>query len=186
MARPAKLADHELLERMAEVFRTCGYDGATLTELSQATGLERASLYHRFPGRKQEMALAVLEHLGKRVAEEVLGPLSGPGTAQQRLRLFTERVRDFYCGGLKACVLELFSLGNVPCRQDLPGAVGAWVKALAEVAQQAGLSSDSARIWAEDTVIRIQGSLILARASGQQEPFLRTLREIAGSLAAGD
>ena len=51
----------EAVQKLVMVFRQHGYEGATLSKISEATGLGRASLYHHFPGGKQEMARAVLE-----------------------------------------------------------------------------------------------------------------------------
>ena len=55
-----KITDGQLTEALTRVFQTYGYDGATLSRISDATGLQRASLYHRFPGGKEEMAKFVL------------------------------------------------------------------------------------------------------------------------------
>ena len=52
MARKTTVDDDELLEKLTKVFTSYGYDGASLTILSSATGLKRASLYHRFPGER--------------------------------------------------------------------------------------------------------------------------------------
>ena len=59
MASP-KVHDEKLIERLTSVFRIYGYEGASLSRIAEATGLQRASLYHRFPGGKEEMAEAVL------------------------------------------------------------------------------------------------------------------------------
>jgi len=52
----AKITDAQLTDALTDVFRTYGYEGATLSRISEATGLQRASLYHRFPGGKEAMA----------------------------------------------------------------------------------------------------------------------------------
>ncbi len=44
----------EVIERLAGVFRSSGFERATLTELSRASGLQRSSLYHLFPGGKAQ------------------------------------------------------------------------------------------------------------------------------------
>ena len=72
----SKVDPDDLIDRLLEVFRTVGYDGATLSKLSQATGLQRASLYHRFPGGKKAMAAAVLAHAGAWLDTHVLAPLT--------------------------------------------------------------------------------------------------------------
>lgn len=36
----------EVIPKLVSVFRHYGYEGATVSRLSQATGLKKASLYH--------------------------------------------------------------------------------------------------------------------------------------------
>jgi len=60
MGRSASVDDAVLQARLLAVFRENGYAGAYLSTLSAATGLQRASLYHRFPEGKPAMAAAVL------------------------------------------------------------------------------------------------------------------------------
>lgn len=48
---------------LLRLFRQYGYDGATLSKISEATGLGKASLYHHFPGGKDEMVEVVLDSL---------------------------------------------------------------------------------------------------------------------------
>ncbi|MEM8810542.1 MAG: TetR/AcrR family transcriptional regulator, partial [Cyanobacteria bacterium P01_G01_bin.38] len=38
------------IAKLTPVFRRYGYEGASLSMLSKATGLGKASLYHHFPG----------------------------------------------------------------------------------------------------------------------------------------
>ena len=56
-----KITENQLLERLTRVFQDHGYQGASLSLIAEATGLGRASLYHRFPGGKTDMAVAVLD-----------------------------------------------------------------------------------------------------------------------------
>src|ERR1700749_1985402 len=51
----------EIVGRLFVVFQDRGYEGASLADLSQATGLGKSSLYHHFPRGKEQMAEAVLE-----------------------------------------------------------------------------------------------------------------------------
>jgi AcrR family transcriptional regulator len=66
----------EAVSRLAEVFRERGFDGASLSAISQATGLGKGSLYHHFPDGKEEMALAVLEDIDAWFEREVFSPLA--------------------------------------------------------------------------------------------------------------
>ena len=68
----ALLPRDEVVARILTVFRDFGFDGASLAELSKATGLGRSSLYHYFPGGKDEMAVAVLERIDTWMRERAL------------------------------------------------------------------------------------------------------------------
>ena len=43
----------DLVDKLTDIFCEYGYDGTSLTILSQNTGLGRASLYYHFPGGKR-------------------------------------------------------------------------------------------------------------------------------------
>ncbi|MEO0971892.1 MAG: helix-turn-helix domain-containing protein, partial [Pseudomonadota bacterium] len=60
MPRPASINDDDLLDRLSSVFREVGYEEASMALLASASGLKKASLYHRFPGGKEQMAREVL------------------------------------------------------------------------------------------------------------------------------
>lgn len=59
MARPREFDEEEVLGRALGVFRAKGFDGSTLDELEQATGLGRGSLYGAF-GDKRALFLKAL------------------------------------------------------------------------------------------------------------------------------
>lgn len=50
-----------IVEQLVDLFFVHGYNATTLSLISAHTGLGRASLYHHFPGGKEEMARAVLQ-----------------------------------------------------------------------------------------------------------------------------
>ena len=79
MGRKATVDEADLLCRLSNVFRDVGYEAATLTMLAQATGLQKASLYHRFPEGKEQMAREVLQD-----AAAWLADLAGVGEVFRR------------------------------------------------------------------------------------------------------
>ncbi|GAY11436.1 helix-turn-helix domain-containing protein [Pseudonocardia sp. N23] len=56
MARPPSIEEGKLIDVLVSVFRDKGFDGTAIADLAAATGLQGASLYHRFPDGKEEMA----------------------------------------------------------------------------------------------------------------------------------
>lgn len=73
--RDHRSAVGQSLDRLLATLRDKGYDGASLADLSAATGLAKSSLYHSFPGGKEEIALRVLEHLDAKLARALFEPL---------------------------------------------------------------------------------------------------------------
>ena len=81
-----KITEDFLMDRLTEVFRLHGYEGASLSLIAEATGLKRASLYHRFPGGKEAMAEAVLQRADEIFVSHILAPLTGPGEPSARIQ----------------------------------------------------------------------------------------------------
>jgi len=182
----APIPKEEVLNRLTVVFRERGYEGASLSELSRATGLVKASLYHYFPGGKAEMAEAVLARANQWLEETALAPLSGPGTPKDRLEAMGEALRTFYAGGRAACLLGLLSQGEVRDRfqAHVRAAMRRWAGAVASVLEEAGFPVDLAQARGEDAVIQIQGALVVARGLDDLAPFTRTLENLPARLLA--
>ena len=175
-----KVNDEELLDRLTDVFRTHGFEGASLSRISEATGLQRASLYHRFPGGKEEMAKAVLERAGQWLGNRVLAPLSGPGQPAERIRKMAQELHLFYGGGRHSCLLDSLSFGfeDNDIKQHVREGMRGWVEALAKIAREAGVPTKKARQQAQDAISCIQGGLVLARVLNDTSPFERTLQNL--------
>ena len=175
-----KVHDEELLDRLTSVFRIHGFEGASLSLISKATGLQRASLYHRFPGGKEDMAKAVLERAWAWLNHRALAPLAGPGKAEERVNKMAQGLRTFFRGGRNSCLLDSLSFGSEEndLRRYVQEGMGAWVEALAKVARETGVPAKKARQQAQDAIGRIQGSLVMARVLKDYGPFERMLLEL--------
>src|SRR5437667_12650098 len=104
--RPAKISDERLFQGLSDVFRRKGYDGASYSDLMKATGLVKASLYHRFPGGKAEMVDAILSTVDRHFAEYVLKPASEEGRPRDRARKIVLTLSESYDTGLQ-CGLQV-------------------------------------------------------------------------------
>jgi len=176
----------EVVGRIQDVFRDFGFDGASLAEISKATGLGKSSLYHYFPGGKEEMAVAVLERIDTWMNAHALGALKRKGTPKARLRAMLRTLDDFYVGGRNACVLGNLVVGGSreKFQEFLVSAFGGWIQALRELAVEAGVPGQEAQARAEDAVVRIEGALIVAGGLDDPSPFKRALRNIERDLLA--
>jgi AcrR family transcriptional regulator len=183
---PALLSREEVVERLMLVVRRCGYDGASLAELSKATGLGKSSLYHYFPDGKDDMVRAVLEHLEGVLREQIFTPLREPGPARRRIERMVQALDDFYRGGRESCVLGNLVLGTSRSRfrRQLQAIFDEWIEALAAALMDGGLSKAVARARAEDAVIRVQGALVLAGGMDDVSMFGRALKQMPSDLLA--
>jgi TetR/AcrR family transcriptional regulator, lmrAB and yxaGH operons repressor len=183
MARPKNIdtvaRTAALMDGVIETFKRKGYDGASLSDLGLATGLAKASFYHRFPGGKPEIGRAALAESGKRFTQAILRPLQSDAPAKQRLSAMLDGVLSYYAGETQACLMNTMTLGDGAqlYGKDIKHTIAAWEKLLA-----ACFEADSeavARARATDIIIRIQGALVLARLSGREDVLanmVQTLR----------
>jgi TetR/AcrR family transcriptional regulator, lmrAB and yxaGH operons repressor len=182
---PAALATRdEVVARLLAVFRDDGYDGASLADLSAATGLGKSSLYHHFPGGKEQMAEAVLDRLSGTLQSALLDPLAGPGSPQDRLSAMLDRIDALYCGGRQPCLVGAFALGSraETFRDRLGSVFAGWIAALAACLVESGQTDSAARLLAERTVALIQGALVLSKATGDTGAFERCLSALRREL----
>jgi len=175
--RPSKIKNNEALAALRNVFREQGFDGASLTLLAEATGLRRASLYHRFPDGKDGMAEAVIDSVADYLEREVFASLESDRKWQNRLQVMCGQLNAYYNGGQTLCLLAAFSFGSVPkpVRRKARGMIGRWQDCLAALAVDAGQSEDCAKVLAEQILVEIQGGLILATLMNDVSPFQRVL-----------
>jgi len=170
----------DLLKTLTELFRENGYDGASLSRIMEATGLVKASLYHRFAGGKEEMAEAVLDRTSQTFAGDLLAPLSAPGEPSERLAQTAARLKKFYRSGGLPCLLDTLTLNsnNQGIRRRARGALQYWIDTFAAFARECGHPPATARRRAEDAIAALEGGLVLARVSGNRQPFLRALESL--------
>lgn len=179
MPRPALVASEDLLSRLSLTFRDVGYEAASMAVLSARTGLKRASLYHRFPGGKAQMAQEVLTDAHAWLMAEVVAPLRSDAAPHERIATMTAALDAFYEGGSRACLLNMLA---APPEPDSPFAdairtsLDAWIDALAQCARDAGASAPERR--ATLVVSTVQGALVLSRGLGRTEPFRLALAEV--------
>jgi len=182
---PAPLkTKEEVIEQLTDVFREHGYTGTTLSMLSEATGLVKASLYHYFPRGKKDMGLAVLEQVGDRFLQEVIEPIDLDGNISEQLELMSLHLIKFYKDGRVACLLEVFSLGQArELFQDIiKKRIERLTNVIASLLQKAGFDSEQSRQRAIDAIVQVEGALVVARASGDRQVFIDAMQVLPTQL----
>ena len=178
--RSAKVADDAVADALVSAFRRGGYAGAAISDLCEATGLKSASLYHRFPRGKADMALAALARVGEGFEKAVVAPLEAAGEPAARLAKSAAGLRRFYAGGRLGCLLAAFAASEAPgpVRDEVAAALARWRGALAAALAEADSRAPGEE--AEDRIAAVQGALVLARGMGSTAAFRRAVSRMEG------
>jgi AcrR family transcriptional regulator len=167
-----------------EVFRELGYEGASLSSITARTKLSKGSLYHFFPGGKEQMAAEVLSHVDAWFAAEVFEPLEQrePGLA---IEAMWRAVDTYFRSGRRVCLVGAFALDTTRDRfaVSIRTYFQRWIEALKGALMRGGVDIALAATLAEEAVIGIQGALTLARALADEDIFRRTLQRFEGRIA---
>lgn len=167
--------------QLVDLFRRHGYQEASLSQIAQLAGLDRASLNYHFPGGKAEMIKATIDYIDAWLDVEILQPLKSSNSPAQKLEQMCNQLEEFFDQGRRSDLWALMLLEQ--SRDDLFGScirqlLWRWVEAIASVLQEAGLKPRPAIKRAEAAVLQLQHSFILARALGSSTPFRRTIEAL--------
>ena len=77
----------EVLDHATEVFCEKGYEGASMRDLSRASGMSLAGLYHYF-GSKERLLYLIQEHTFTTILENLKTRLDESNEPEQRIRIF--------------------------------------------------------------------------------------------------
>jgi AcrR family transcriptional regulator len=169
----------DVLPVLAEVFRRHGFEGTSLALITAATGLGKGSLYHFFPGGKEQMAAEVLADIDRWFKQTVYDPLRKATDPGQGIADMFAAVDGYFQSGRRVCLVGVLALGGA--RDTFGDQVKAyfvgWIDALAAALRRCGEDKASARPKAEQVVLEIQGALVLARALDDPKVFMRALEQ---------
>lgn len=178
-----------MLEAAARLVHQRGYRGVSLNDILAKSEAPRGSLYHHFPGGKdqlvQEAMLREVERIDRflldafhEAADPVEGVRAYVGAAAEELRS---------SGFVLGCPVAPVILDSPETSSELARAcresVERWHQILRDRLRTAGLPSHRAESLALLVVSAVEGALILARARRDTGPLERVQTELAAVLA---
>ena len=170
----------DLLPALAEVFREHGFEGASIALISERTGLGKGSLYHFFPGGKEEMASAVLSEIEAWFTTHVFAALQWDSDPQSAIERMFAAVVEYFDSGRRVCLVGAFALASSRDRfaKLVSSYFSIWKKALTAALVRAGRERPEADRLSEEVLAVIQGSLVLARALDERAVFTRSVSRL--------
>jgi TetR/AcrR family transcriptional regulator, lmrAB and yxaGH operons repressor len=173
---------------LLKLFRQFGYEGVTISKISQATGLGKASIYHHFPGGKAEMAESALTYVNQWLETNILEILSSQEQPLDKFQAMCAETYRFFDEGKNSCLwagLVLEQSSNDLFHSQLSWAFSQWIESIAHVLIAAGLDETLAKQRGEDAMIAIQGALIMCHGLQDFAPFERVLKQLPERLSEG-
>ncbi len=167
------------------VFWRRGYDGASVEDLTRATGLNRSSLYAAWDD-KRGLFLAAVERYARTRLATVMATLEGGGSLGEDLAAFFEAVADLSVtereagGCLISCALADAAGKDATLRNELQRRfVAMELRLEARLARAAAPGGDSPATLAGLLASTARGMMLRARAGASREEVLAIGRAAA-------
>src|SRR6516225_2010682 len=182
MANTAKHKD-SLVRTAMRLFRQQGYASTGLQQVLAESAAPKGSLYHYFPGGKEQLGAAAVK-----LAAQLMGEMLSDLAARHRrpatfVRAYCDVMSrwmedsDFRSG----CPIATTMLETAPQSPELTrvgvDALDHWIAIIAPVFRDAGLSKMEARSKAQNLIAMMEGALLLARMRQSSRP----IKEIAAN-----
>jgi AcrR family transcriptional regulator len=164
-----------ILDATAALFMRYGYTGTGLKQIVADANAPFGSLYHHFPGGKQELGVQVIHRSGAMYEELVMSVFDAAADP-------VTGVRDCFAGAAAvleatdyadACPIETVALevasSNEPLRMATAEVFEHWTAAAAVRFAAAGIDDGTARELAIFFISQLEGAFVLARAARTTE-----------------
>jgi AcrR family transcriptional regulator len=173
-----------IVQRSAELFRRQGFAGTGVKQIVAEASAPFGSLYHFFPGGKEQLGEEVIRSSGAiygQLIDAFFEPGADPVAATRNFfagAAATVRESDYADACPIATVALEVSSTNEPMRRACAEVFQSWVDAAAGRLAEAGLPRRRARELAFSMLASLEGAFVLSRALRSTEPI-----EIAGASA---
>lgn len=173
-----------------ELFRRQGFNGTSLAQVVKASQATTGSLYHFFPGGKDELTAEVLRVSGEAYGQLVelivraaADPAIGMGDAfEGAAQVLIES--DFVDPCPIGTIAREVANTHEPLRQVAAEVMQSWIDMLVAILVDAGISAERATPLASLVVASIEGGFVLARAARDVEVFLSIGKSISAMIAS--
>jgi AcrR family transcriptional regulator len=160
-----------MVESAVELLRERSSAGVTIDAVLARSGAPRGSVYHHFPGGRDQLVREAVEHAGHYVARIVDGSDGSPTDVVTRLVTFWERVLvdTGYTAGCPVVSLTV-DAGETE-RSVVQEIFALWHTRLVEVFTRDGLAAERADRLATLVIAASEGAVLLCRAQRSAEPL---------------
>jgi TetR/AcrR family transcriptional repressor of nem operon len=178
--RKGEQTRQEIIHKAAPIFNQKGYDGAALSDLMRATGLEKGGIYRHFDS-KQQLAAEAFDHAWKLAMDARFEGTHEISNAVDRLKEIVRNFRDRRTGLVPGgCPLLNTAIdsddGNPQLRAKARQALSSWLDRLQAVTEE-GKQRGEVRSDVDSTklamliVSTLEGSFMIRRLQKKDGPL---------------
>ena len=179
------------MESAAELFSQQGFGATGIKAVLAAAAAPYGSLYHFFPGGKQQLGAAALTHGGERY-KELLESVYPPGAdvveataaSFDRAAELLEGTDYAYACPIATIALEVANTDEL-MRTAAADAFESWLEVLEQRFTAAGMTAARARDVAVEVFCLIEGAVLLSRTTRSSVPLDTAGRAATNAVAAG-
>lgn len=164
---------NKMIERTAVLLAKKGLQGTSFSEILEASGAPRGSLYHHFPGGKNELILAALELAGQRAIAAMAVHRGKPANevAAAFIGLWREVLTRAHFTAGCAVVAVTVATDDEHALAAASATFAEWQKLLADLFTAGGVAPARALALATNLISACEGAVILARAEKSLAPL---------------
>ena len=161
-----------------ELFRRQGFNGTSLSQIVEASQATTGSLYHFFPGGKDDLTAQVLRESGAAYLDLVvllLNAAAGPADAMADAFRSAAAVvvdSDFIDPCPIGTVAREVASTHEPLREVASAVMQSWVDAIRDFFTDAGIDNDRAAQLAATAVATIEGGFVMLRTTRNVDQFV--------------
>lgn len=174
----------QIITTTCELLELQGYHATGLNQIIKESGSPKGSLYHYFPGGKEELAIESISRVGRLVLERIrhnLAAVDDPSESVERFILniaHSVEASGFRAGGpITTVALETASSSD-RLRGECQRIYAAWQAAFADKLIGGGVAEARARRLAQVIISAIEGGIILCRTDRSRQPLESVAHEM--------
>jgi TetR/AcrR family transcriptional regulator, transcriptional repressor for nem operon len=171
----------DIIEKAAPLFNQKGYEGTSLSDLMDATGLQKGGIYRHF-GSKEELAVAAFDYSWLKAASKRLDGLDDSANAVDRLKKMIDNFVELRPGLVPGgCPLMNTAIesddGNPVLRARAQKALQTWTSRLSKIvrrgiAQRQINSAVHPQKLSQLVIATLEGALLVSRLQKNRRPLL--------------
>lgn len=175
----------KIIRAAALLFRRVGYSAAGMNDIVALSGAPKGSVYHYFPGGKEQVAQEALVYAGGLVTQTLTELAAQVDSAADMIQRYADMLSHWmaksdYQDGCPVTTTLLETANSIPSLAEVGRQIfERWQAIFAARLVSDGMSQERASSLAVLAISSVEGALILSRVERNATPIKKVAKEIA-------